>query len=113
METVVNQMEHQSHVVLGISGSLRKQSSNTWLLSSIGGMMPAGMEFRIYEGLASLPHFSPDLDGDESQSLEAVGEWREELRAADAIVIVHGNMLEECRVRSKTRWIGSFLRASS
>jgi chromate reductase, NAD(P)H dehydrogenase (quinone) len=87
METVVNQMEHQSHVVLGISGSLRKQSSNTWLLSSIGGMMPAGMEFRIYEGLASLPHFSPDLDGDESQSLEAVREWREELRAADAIVI--------------------------
>jgi chromate reductase len=87
METVVNQMEHQSHIVLGISGSLRKQSSNTWLLSSIGGMMPAGMEFRIYEGLASLPHFSPDLDGDESQSLEAVREWREELRAADAIVI--------------------------
>jgi chromate reductase len=87
METVVNQMEHQSHIVLGISGSLRKQSSNTWLLSSIGGMMPAGMEFRIYEGLASLPHFSPDLDGDESQSLEAVREWREELRAADAIVL--------------------------
>jgi chromate reductase len=87
METVVNQMEHQSHIVLGISGSLRKQSSNTWLLSSIGGMMPAGMEFRIYEGLASLPHFSPDLDGDEAQSNEAVREWREELRSADAIVI--------------------------
>jgi chromate reductase len=80
-------MEHQSHIVLGISGSLRKQSSNTRLLSSIGGMMPAGMEFRIYQGLASLPHFSPDLDGDESQSHEAVREWREELRAANAIVI--------------------------
>jgi chromate reductase, NAD(P)H dehydrogenase (quinone) len=84
---VVNQMEHQSHVVLGISGSLRKQSSNTWLLSSIGGMMPAAVEFRIYQGLASLPHFSPDLDGDEFQSHEAVREWREELRAVDAIVI--------------------------
>ncbi|SEB49804.1 NAD(P)H-dependent FMN reductase [Paenibacillus sp. GP183] len=80
-------MEHQSHVVLGISGSLRKQSSNTWLLSSIGGMMPTGMEFRIYQGLASLPHFSPDLDGDESQSHDSVREWREELRSADAIVI--------------------------
>jgi chromate reductase, NAD(P)H dehydrogenase (quinone) len=87
METVVNQMEHQNHVVLGISGSLRKQSTNTLLLSSIGEIMPAGMEFRIYHGLASLPHFNPDLDGDESQLHKTVLEWREELRAADAIVI--------------------------
>jgi chromate reductase len=87
IEWVVNQMKHQCHVVLGISGSLRKTSSNTWLLSSIGGMMPAGIEFRMYQGLASLPHFSPDLDGDEAQSNEAVREWREELRSADAIVI--------------------------
>ena len=80
-------MEHQSHIVLGISGSLRKQSSNTLLLSSIGGMMPASIEFRTYQGLAALPHFSPDLDGDEAESHEAVREWREELRAADAVVI--------------------------
>ncbi len=74
-------------VVLGISGSLRNQSSNTRLLSSIGGMMPAGIEFRMYQGLATLPHFSPDLDGDEAQLHRAVLEWREELRAADACVI--------------------------
>jgi len=48
--------------------------------------VPASTEFRIYQGLASLPHFSPDLDCDESTH-EAVREWREELRAADAIVI--------------------------
>lgn len=80
-------MDIKSHIVLGISGSLRKQSSNTRLLLSIGGMMHAGIEFRIYQGIASLPHFSPDLDGDEFQPHEAVREWREELRAADAIVI--------------------------
>ncbi|GLX69324.1 NADPH-dependent FMN reductase [Paenibacillus glycanilyticus] len=80
-------MEHKTHVFLGISGSLRKKSSNTWLLSTIEGMMPAGTEFRIYQGLASLPHFNPDLDGDEAESHEAVHVWREELREADAIVI--------------------------
>ncbi|WP_163853527.1 NADPH-dependent FMN reductase [Paenibacillus elgii] len=80
-------MEQRSLVVLGISGSLREQSSNTRLLSFIGGMMPAGIEFRMYQGLASLPHFSPDLDGDEDPWHEAVREWREELRAANAVVI--------------------------
>lgn len=80
-------MEPQGRVILGLSGSLRKESSNTRLLSSIGAMMPAGTEFRIYQGLASLPHFNPDSDGDEFQSHESVREWREELRAADAIVV--------------------------
>ncbi|MED1954228.1 NAD(P)H-dependent oxidoreductase [Brevibacillus centrosporus] len=80
-------MLQRSIIVLGISGSLRTQSSNTRLLSSIGGMLPAGMEFRMYQGLASLPHFSPDLDGDETQVHRAVREWREALRAADACVI--------------------------
>lgn len=80
-------MQQRSIVVLGISGSLRTQSSNTRLLSSIGGMMPVGIEFRMYHGLATLPHFSPDLDGDEVQVDMAVREWREELRAADACVI--------------------------
>ncbi|NEN85031.1 NADPH-dependent FMN reductase [Paenibacillus elgii] len=80
-------MKQRSLVVLGISGSLREQSSNTRLLSFIGGMMPAGIEFRMYQGLASLPHFSPDLDGDEDPWHEAVREWREELRAANAVVI--------------------------
>ncbi|WP_206424301.1 NADPH-dependent FMN reductase [Cohnella candidum] len=80
-------MDQQSHVILGLSGSLRKQSSNTRLLSTIGAMLPAGTEFRIYQGLGSLPHFSPDLNDDESQAHETVREWREELRAANAIVI--------------------------
>ncbi|WP_029191960.1 NADPH-dependent FMN reductase [Paenibacillus elgii] len=80
-------MKQRSLVVLGISGSLREQSSNTRLLSFIGGMMPAGIEYRMYQGLASLPHFSPDLDGDEDPWHEAVREWREELRAANAVVI--------------------------
>lgn len=80
-------MSQRSRVVLGISGSLRTQSSNTRLLASIGGILPAGTEFRMYQGLAALPHFSPDLDGDEAPVNRAVREWREALRAADACVI--------------------------
>jgi NAD(P)H-dependent FMN reductase len=49
--------------------------------------MPAGIEFRVYQGLASLPHFNPDLDIDEAHPDGGVRVWRDELRAADAIVI--------------------------
>lgn len=41
----------------------------------------------MFQGLDSLPPFNPDGDGEESPPQEAVREWREELRAADAIVI--------------------------
>ncbi|WP_246069432.1 NADPH-dependent FMN reductase, partial [Paenibacillus chondroitinus] len=74
-------------MVLSISGSLRNQSINSRLLSSIEGIMPTGVEFRRYDGLARLPHFSPDLDADEAEPHEAVYEWREQLRSADAIII--------------------------
>ncbi|MCL6605381.1 MAG: NAD(P)H-dependent oxidoreductase [Paenibacillus sp.] len=81
-------MEQRNLVVLSISGSLRKQSTNSRILSSIEGMLPTGVEFRIYDGLASLPHFSPDLDiVDDIGPHEAVLEWREQLRSADAIII--------------------------
>lgn len=80
-------MEERNLVVLSISGSLRKQSTNSRILSSIEGMMPTGVECRIYDGLASLPHFSPDLDIDDIGPHEAVLEWREQLRSVDAIII--------------------------
>ncbi|KIL38865.1 flavoprotein [Gordoniibacillus kamchatkensis] len=74
-------------IVLGISGSLREQSSNSRLLSSIRGLLPDGMKLLLYDGLGRLPHFSPDLDGDDARPHEAVREWREQLQAADAVVI--------------------------
>lgn len=80
-------MNQRRPVVLGISGSLRKQSSNSRLLASIGELMSSEVEFRLYEGLAGLPHFSPDLDRDDVEPNEAVEEWRKTLRSADAIII--------------------------
>ncbi|MFE5318097.1 NADPH-dependent FMN reductase [Paenibacillus sp. NPDC056579] len=80
-------MEERRLVVLSISGSLRKESTNSRLLLSMEEMMPTGVDFRQYNKLESLPHFSPDLDADKSEPHKAVVEWRENLRSANAIVI--------------------------
>jgi NAD(P)H-dependent FMN reductase len=48
--------------VLAICGSLRSTSSNTAIIRAAARVAPPGMEVVLYEGLAALPHFSPDLD---------------------------------------------------
>jgi chromate reductase, NAD(P)H dehydrogenase (quinone) len=50
--------------ILAISGSLRARSSNTAALAAAALLAPPGVEIVLYEGLGSLPHFNPDLDGD-------------------------------------------------
>jgi len=80
-------MARQKPIVLGISGSLRRQSSNGALLASLEGHLPEGVEFRIAEGLASLPPFNPDDDADGIPAPDSVRQWREQLRAADALAI--------------------------
>jgi len=70
--------------LLGISGSLRKGSSNTAMLQAARGLVPAGLEFSLHEGLGNLAPFNPDLEGAEPT---AVLGWRAQLRAADGIVI--------------------------
>ena len=48
--------------VLLISGSLRSGSTNTALLRTLQQVAPEPITTALYEGLASLPHFDPDLD---------------------------------------------------
>ena len=48
--------------ILAISGSLRALSTNTVLLKAAAALAPKSLELTLYEGLAELPHFSPDLD---------------------------------------------------
>ena len=71
--------------ILGISGSLREASSNTALLKAITALLPEGCSYRIWEGLAGLPHFSPELDFEASPG--PVVAYRKLLRAADAVII--------------------------
>jgi len=71
--------------ILAISGSLRSGSSNTLLLRAAMKLTPQNVEFTIYEGLGNLPHFSPELDGDDAP--EAVEHFRGLLQAADGVII--------------------------
>jgi chromate reductase len=46
--------------VLGISGSLRRDSYNTRLLALASRLLPDGVEYRRYEGLKAVPPFDED-----------------------------------------------------
>lgn len=72
--------------ILAISGSLRAGSSNHAILRYLGSFVPTGINYAIYDGLASLPHFDPGLDNDE-QIPETVAALRKLLVSADAVII--------------------------
>lgn len=80
-------MEHTAIRILGISGSLREKSANSRLLTAFAELLPARATYETYDGLAELPHFNPDLDGDEQWRSEAVQNWRARLGSVDAVVI--------------------------
>jgi NAD(P)H-dependent FMN reductase len=71
--------------ILAISGSLRAVSSNTAVLRAAARLAPDGVEIVLFEGLAGLPFFNPDLDGDTVP--EAVAAFRGLVGEADGILI--------------------------
>ena len=71
--------------VLAISGSLRKASSNSALVSAAVRVAPAGVEVSVYGELAEVPPFNPDLDTDTAPV--GVVRFRAALEACDAILI--------------------------
>jgi len=75
--------------ILALSGSLRAASSNTTLLRAAIRLAPEGIEVTLYEGLAELPHFNPDLDRtlDDPRLPPAVRDLRARVGAADALLI--------------------------
>lgn len=73
--------------IVAVCGSLRAQSSNAALLRALASVAPAAVDVVAYEGLASLPHFNPDLDAEGAEPPEAVRDLRALLISADAIVI--------------------------
>ncbi len=50
--------------LLLVSGSLRDESTNTATLRTSVDLAPDGVDARLYDGMASLPHFNPDDDVD-------------------------------------------------
>jgi chromate reductase, NAD(P)H dehydrogenase (quinone) len=71
--------------VLGISGSLRRESHNRRLLAAAARGLPAGVEFEELLGLELVPPFNEDLDGDAAPA--AVEDLRAALQRADAVLI--------------------------
>src|SRR3954462_7692782 len=48
--------------LLAIAGSIRHTSSTAALVRAAARLAPPGVRVEIYDGLATLPQFSPDLD---------------------------------------------------
>ena len=69
---------------LAISGSLRKHSSNSNLLKAAQQCAPPGVQIDIYDGLADLPHFNPDLDPTVHESVQCL---IEKMRSADGLIV--------------------------
>jgi chromate reductase len=70
--------------ILLVSGSLRAESTNGAVLRTVRALAPAGVETTLYEGLATLPHFSPD---DDFEPLPGpVTELRAQVEAAGAVL---------------------------
>jgi chromate reductase len=71
--------------VLGISGSLRRDSYNTHLLQAAAPLLPSGAELVVCDGLKAIPAYDADDDGDTAP--EPVRELRDAIAAADAVLI--------------------------
>ena len=70
--------------LLLISGSLRRQSTNTAALRTAQKVPPAGTVALLYERLGDLPHFNPDDDTDQPPG--PVVDLRQAIRDADAVL---------------------------
>ena len=70
--------------VLGISGSLRRDSHNTRLLRAAADLLPPGAELVVWEGLKAIPPY--DADDDAQGWPAAVAELDAAIREADVVL---------------------------
>src|SRR5437763_15644672 len=70
--------------VLGISGSLRRDSHNTALLRAAAELLPDGVELELWDGLKAVPPY--DEDDDQESAPAAVANLRDAIAGADAIL---------------------------
>jgi chromate reductase len=72
--------------VLGISGSLRRDSLNSALLRAAAERLPAGAELVEFERLRDVPPYDEDVEAAGIEP-EAVRELRDAVRSADAVLV--------------------------
>jgi len=71
--------------LLAIAGSIRQSSSTAALVRAAARLAPPGATVELFDGLAALPHFSPDLDVEPLPP--AVAALRAAIGACDGLVI--------------------------
>ncbi|TMK98946.1 MAG: NAD(P)H-dependent oxidoreductase [Actinobacteria bacterium] len=69
--------------VLGVPGSLRRDSHNRRLLQAAAATLPPEAKLVIYDGLKAIPPFDED---DEHSPSRAVRDWREAIGDAGALL---------------------------
>lgn len=72
--------------VLGLSGSLRRDSHNRALLRAAAAELPPGARLDVWDRIAELPAYDEDLDGLQVAP-EPVRDLRDAIAAADAVLI--------------------------
>lgn len=72
--------------VIGIAGSLRRDSHNRALLRAAREVAPSGMSIRAWEGLSGIPFYDGDLE--DRGVPEPVAAMNEEIRRAGAALVV-------------------------
>jgi chromate reductase, NAD(P)H dehydrogenase (quinone) len=71
-------------LILGISGSLRRDSHNSALLRTTASLLPDGVEIAIYDDLGSIPPFNEDAIDPRPAT---VGRLEEAVASADGLLI--------------------------
>ncbi|PIF33411.1 NAD(P)H-dependent FMN reductase [Flavobacterium sp. 9] len=71
--------------ILAITGSTRKNSSNYKILKYISEHLKTDFEVEIFEDLAEIPHFNPDLDTENPPKQVEV--FRNKIIEADGVII--------------------------
>ena len=71
-------------LVLGIAGSLRSGSHNAQLLRHVVEELPEGVELEVFDRLAEIPAYDPDL---EDLCPDAVEDLKAAIAATDAVLI--------------------------
>lgn len=71
--------------ILALSGSLRAASTNTSLLRALAALAEPPVQVTLFAGLADLPLFSPDREGDQTPA--PVLAFAAAVRAADGLVV--------------------------
>lgn len=72
-------------IILGVCGSLQSQSKNLLLLRAAARYAGPDVTFVLFDGLANLPHFNPELEATTTPA--SVRLWRQALADSHAVLI--------------------------